>query len=195
MTTSPRPAASSARPDRADAAVHHVGGRDDVGAGLRVRRAPPSASSGSVASLSTSTSPSGAVPIGPQWPWSVYSHRQTSAHSDRPGTAARNAGQRRAPRDRADPRRRGRPGASRRGCRTGSRPTRRARRARGIPRRACRRSDESNRASSQSRAARPRPRRRTAARSAARARAASRAPGAGSPRCAAAAAADAPESS
>jgi hypothetical protein len=36
ICTSWRPAASSAWPDRADAAVHHVGGRDDVAAGFRL---------------------------------------------------------------------------------------------------------------------------------------------------------------
>ena len=45
------------------------------------------ASSSSAASLSTVTSP----PIshsGPQWPWSVYSHRQVSAMTLTPGCAA-----------------------------------------------------------------------------------------------------------
>ena len=55
--SSMKPSPSSARADRADAAVHHVARRDDVGAGLRVDDAPPCARTSSVASLSTSSSP------------------------------------------------------------------------------------------------------------------------------------------
>ena len=101
--------------DRADAAVHHVARRDDVGAGLDVAPAVRTSSS-SVASLSIS-SPS---PMTPQWPCEVYSQRQTSVTrtSSRP-SAARAAP---AARCRRRPRRRSPRRPSRRGCRRGSPP-------------------------------------------------------------------------
>ena len=55
-------------------AVHHVGGRDDVRARRGAWETAMRASSSSVGSLWTS-SPSSTTP---QWPWEVYSQRQTS---------------------------------------------------------------------------------------------------------------------
>ena len=66
--------------DGADPAVHHVGGGDHVGPGPGVgqRRAREQRQGGVVVDLCPSR-------ITPQWPWSVYSQRQTSAQTARSG--------------------------------------------------------------------------------------------------------------
>ena len=158
---------------------------DDAGRGERGR---------SVASLSTSTSPSAAVAIGRS------ARGRCTRRGRRRPTATAQAPRRgrlrgRVPQGLPDRRRRGRLDASRRGCRRESRLRHQDSRACGIPRPARRRSGESNRASSQSPGAHPRPRTRTAAQSVAGARAASREPGPATHHCAAAAAADARGSS
>ena len=76
------PSSSSAARMRADAPVHHVRRRDDVGAGAGVRDAPrPRAARASRRCRPPSPSRM------PQCPWSVYSHRQTSVITQRSGAA------------------------------------------------------------------------------------------------------------
>ncbi len=60
--------------DRADAAVHHVARRDDVGAGAGLR----DGGRGRAARASRRCRPRRRSRSTPQWPWLVYSHRQTS---------------------------------------------------------------------------------------------------------------------
>ena len=69
--------------DAADAAVHHVGRRDDVGAGGGVRERRAHELLDASESLATSSSTTM-----PQWPCDVYSHRQTSVTTSRPGHLA-----------------------------------------------------------------------------------------------------------
>ena len=66
----------SAVADRADAPVHHVARRDDVGAGLDVARRPCARA----ARASRRSRPRRRRST-PQWPWLVYSQRQTSVIS------------------------------------------------------------------------------------------------------------------
>ena len=66
--------------DRADAAVHHVARRDGVRPGLDV--AGGRADEQLERSRRSTTSPSRSTP---QWPWLVYSQRQTSVTSTRSG--------------------------------------------------------------------------------------------------------------
>ena len=63
--------------DGGDPAVHHVAGGDNVGSGAG-QADGGAASRSRVESLSTSK-PSRVSTIMPQWPWLVYSQRQTSA--------------------------------------------------------------------------------------------------------------------
>ena len=80
------PFASSAARIARHAAVHHVARRNDVGAGACVRDglAREQLQRRVVVDV-TVTSPSR---ITPQWPWSVYSHRQTSVMTTRLGSSA-----------------------------------------------------------------------------------------------------------
>ena len=128
--------------------------------------------------------------IGPQWPWSVYSHRQTSAQSAR----RRHLAAQRRQRTRHGTFGIGRAGSDRvlvlRDAEEDHRRHAEARPARGTPRRARPRSSGRNQASTGSRDAALRPHTRTAAPPGCPATAGSRAPAAGAPRFAAGAAAD-----
>jgi hypothetical protein len=87
------PASSSAARIAADAAVHHVARRDDVGAGLGVHRgdAGEALDGGVVVDVDAAVAAGVSTP---QWPWLVYSSTHTSAMSTQPGSAAANRPQR-----------------------------------------------------------------------------------------------------
>ena len=67
--------------DRGHASVHHVRRRHDVGAGARVRHRRPGQQRKRRVVVDL------AVAETPQWPWEVYSSRQTSVTTRRSGTA------------------------------------------------------------------------------------------------------------
>ena len=102
--------------DRADAPVHHVRGRDHVGAGARVADGGAREQLERGVVVDRCRRPRST----PQWPWAVYSHRHTSVITSRSGTRlldrARPPAARRPPRPTppspARPSRRGRRTAS-----------------------------------------------------------------------------------